>query len=147
MSPVRYETKQDRSNEDAVAEAAAAAWGWTQVKIGKDEEQARLDRYFFRPDGTLAAVAEIKCRRHDKGRYPDVPLELAKRKALLRYQWSVPGLFIVRWRCGAIGWLDAIWEEDFWEEDILNTQRPGEKPDPAARYRIGLFSDLSARPC
>jgi hypothetical protein len=91
-----YESPADLKNEVEVVEAIYRDLGCDGYR--KTPKFSAIDFALLRGD-CIAYYAEVKCRRNERGRYPDYMISRAKYDALdqSRKQCSVTSLLVVRW--------------------------------------------------
>ena len=91
-----YESPTDLKNEVEVIEAIYRDLGCDGYH--KTPKFSAIDFALLRGDA-IAYYAEVKCRRNERGRYPDYMISRAKYDALdqSRKQHSITSLLVVRW--------------------------------------------------
>ena len=99
MRPI-YEQESDRTNEYKVASL-----------YGKKGYTFEMTPKFFGFDvaylenGIIKAIAEIKCRSHEYGKFPTFFISSEKLNKLhsIHTSTGLPTLIIVKWGCGTVG--------------------------------------------
>ena len=140
-----YLTPEDEAAEQEIAELFAFYRQRKQLKIGVDDpnaEKPRVDRALVR-DNRITAFFEVKrCLKYTLADAPDWTVSTKKVGYLcdLHHIMRVPCLFVVRFNCGAIVYLDPVDEPHMTVRDWGRTDRgdPGDV-ETGARYRIGQF--------
>lgn len=140
-----YLTAKDAAAEQEIAVLFAAASGGRQFKIGidnPDAEKPRVDRAFVRGDKITAFFEVKRCLKDTLADAPHWTVATKKVGNLcdLHRIVRVPCLFVVRFRCMTIVWLDPIVEPHVTVKDWGRSDR-GDPADleTGARYEIGQF--------
>jgi len=108
MTRPRYETDEDRKNQQAAADRIASVMGWHLEHVGG--QRIDLWAYDTPEHDNLLCVIEYKNRRHHKGVYHTVILSHHKWECGVNTgrHYAVPFWLVVEWQCGTMGVLQQL---------------------------------------
>lgn len=78
MGRQRYESVQDRKNEEIVGDIIIECHGDRILRKAANAHYSQTDRFAFNPFGKCIALYEIKCRNFSWGKHPTIMLSLGK---------------------------------------------------------------------
>jgi hypothetical protein len=140
MSRPTYQSTGDLEREDDVR---AMVMMWGKCDAVRTPTHAAIDIIMHR-EQTIVAVAEIKCRGNTMLQYPDYSIGHQK---MLNLQMTgellcVPALLVVRWSCGALGYIDASTKPIALQEGGREDRNDPKDQEIMAHYDLQDFRDV-----